>query len=91
MKTIVVSVDELKDIINETLDEQLKPLKQDLRSLRGETVYSVRQVAEKLGKDKTTIYKYCSIGRIEAVRRGHTYTISQTALEDYITGNNKKK
>ncbi len=50
-------------------------------------IYFINQVAKKLGKSHATIKKLCEKGFIKVTASG---TITQEALDEYLSGNNRE-
>ena len=71
--------EELKAIINETLDERerLLALQKPMK------LYSINQVALRLGRHHSTIKKLVKTGRLLSTNDGR---IPETAIEDYLKG-----
>ena len=83
MKLVVIDVEELSEMIDLKLDERLNPILKSIESLKEVKIYTVREIAEILHKSKTTIYKYCVDGTINAKPKGRSFIITHQALLDY--------
>ena len=53
-------------------------------STTGERLYSVREVAQRMGCARITVWRAIRAGRIPAVRIGHDWRIPASALEPTI-------
>lgn len=49
-----------------------------------QTFFTVKEVAEMVGKKPATITKHCRIGLLKAEKTGKSYTITLDNLKDYI-------
>jgi excisionase family DNA binding protein len=51
-----------------------------------ERYYTVAEIAKKYGVSKTGITKWIREGKLEAVRLGNVYRISESALVEFLKG-----
>jgi excisionase family DNA binding protein len=54
--------------------------------IMSERYYTVAEIAKKYGVSKTGITKWIREGKLEAVRLGNVYRISESALVEFLKG-----
>jgi len=79
-----VNKEDLKHLIKDIVEEVIKPLKVDLASLKGTTIYTIKEAAERLGRHTSTVYRKCKAGDIIASKSGQSYMITHENLMKYI-------
>jgi excisionase family DNA binding protein len=53
-------------------------------------MYTIRDVCEKLKVNQRSVYRWITEGRLEAVKIGRVWRISEPALKAFIAGGSKK-
>lgn len=48
------------------------------------TMYTTKQLAEKLGLKQKTVQKYCQLGYIKAIKIGRDWLITEEQLQEYL-------
>lgn len=92
MKTVQVeniTVNEFEVILGNIVNQQLKPIQDELNSLSNSTTYSVKQVAEKLNLTPGTVNRMCKEGLINAKKSPKNYIITHTNYKEYLTSKNQ--
>jgi len=81
-----VTKEDFKHLIKDMMEETIKPMKVDLASLKGTTIYTIKEAAKRLGRHPSTIYRKCKLGEITASKRGQSYMITHENLMKHIEG-----
>lgn len=55
-----------------------------------EKYYTIEEVAEMLRVAYMTVYRWIKAGKLEAVKAGKQFRISEKCLQDYLDSNTKK-
>lgn len=80
------SVNELIPVLRQLIREELELFDKNNKSKSGEKIYTINEVAKKLGKSWVTINKYCRVGLIRTVPgRG----IPESAIIEFLEGGRK--
>jgi len=81
-----VNIEGLRQIVQEVMEEVVKPIKKDVAELIGTNTYTVKQAAQRLGVHHSTVYRKCISGEIKTTKRGQKYIITHENLQNYIEG-----
>jgi excisionase family DNA binding protein len=81
-----ISKEDFKHIIKDMMEEVVKPIKVDLSAIKGTTIYTIKEAAERLGRHTSTVYRKCKSGEIIASKRGQSYIITHDNLMKHIGG-----
>ncbi|HEV7169239.1 MAG TPA: helix-turn-helix domain-containing protein [Micrococcaceae bacterium] len=58
----------------------------DENGIWDDTLLSVSEIAEHLKVSKMTVYRLIRAGKLDAVRIGHSFRVTLTAVETYVRG-----